>query len=217
MTFSTAHWPYVERISGDVTGVTGDITSHSPCSRGDVSLANVPLTLTNGDNFLSAQTIDLVNTVFISDGKMQPLFAFEASVITESCKASWQPSQNPSCPAQTWAFVAILCPCVHTYGDAIVSNSVFEERFLSRPPLQSVEGEDQSLWFSLAGDNPSFPGMDCTAPSGHRRSRYEILRPKKCLWLWLFRREGNFQRPRPFFGQPGGFPAPHRLGPNQRH
>lgn len=66
-----------------------------------------------------------------------------------------------------WALEASLYPCVHAYGSAGVSKSIFEEHIVTtiRLPFMSV---GDSFRFSLAGNYPSMPGTDCT-PSNLRQ------------------------------------------------
>lgn len=119
------------------------------------------LTLLSGDMLVSAEDADLEFQYY---GQVQPVFAFKALMTTNKCKNSGKPSPDliPSCILQPWAFVGILYPCIRTYSGTKVFNSVFEERVVSTVPLLSMVNGGQTLRFSLAGDYPSFPGLDCT-------------------------------------------------------
>ncbi|KAJ9611536.1 hypothetical protein H2200_004720 [Cladophialophora chaetospira] len=87
-----------------------------------------------------------------------PLFSFEALMI--NCKGSANKTTG-ICETGPWAFRAALYPCINTYGDVKVSKSILQEQKLSttRVPFMGMNG---GFYFSLAGEYPSFPGLDCT-------------------------------------------------------
>jgi hypothetical protein len=91
---------------------------------------------------------------------MQYLHTFDTLMINTMPCSSSAVDGNQSCPLKPWAVRCSLYPCLHTYGGNI-SQSVLDERIISTTPLpfMNMNGGD---YFSLAGNHPSFPSIDCT-------------------------------------------------------
>lgn len=138
------------------------------------SLKGVPMTTADGQAFSSADV-----TQFIYNEEVRPLFMLEALMLTNKCKPiDGKTTSRPDCSPAAWAFIATLYPCIHTYGSANVSNTVLEERILSTTALQFMNmSGSNSLRFSLVGDFPSFPGIDCTPSRGPEGNKTQATSP----------------------------------------
>jgi hypothetical protein len=107
---------------------------------------------TQYSSLFSAGGVDIENTEAAS------LYAFEAIMI--NCQGVLNKTTT-TCKTGPWAFRADLYPCVHTYGNVNISRSVLTQELLAttRVPFMNMNNGD---YFSLAGDFPSFDGVDCT-------------------------------------------------------
>ena len=134
-----------------------DIT-HSLTGNGTENHYELPSGLATGDA-----------TLFVSAGsgtgntEDAPLFSFETVMI--KCKGGGNASTAACMQTEPWAFRATLYPCIHTYGKVSISKTILGEELLSTTRLPFMNMSD-GLYFSLAGNVPSFPGIDCT-PSNH--------------------------------------------------
>ncbi len=111
----------------------------------------------------------------IGDTSHAPLFTYEAIMI--NCKSPRNETTGTCAQTGPWAFRATLYLCVHTYGNVQISKSVLQEQKLSttRVPFMNMSG---GLYFSLAGDYPSFPGLDCSpneTPEGNKTIPTSLL------------------------------------------
>lgn len=130
------------------------------------SMQGVPITTIHG-NALSS--VDITQLFYLQETR--PLFVFEVLMSTDKCKNGGRLTTDVDCMTEAWAFIATLYPCIRTYGNAKVSESVFEERTLSTTALQFTQVNQGPPQFSLAGDYPSFSGTDCTSsqsPQGNK-------------------------------------------------
>lgn len=109
-----------------------------------------------GTNVLTTATIDPK-----ANDQITPLLTLEALMITGNCSRTKSAPEN-NCSITPWAIRASLSPCIHMYGNVSFSNSIFEEHILSTTMLPFVP---EVSYYSLAGDYPSLPGIDCS-PSG---------------------------------------------------
>ncbi|KAL8992736.1 MAG: hypothetical protein Q9169_006879, partial [Polycauliona sp. 2 TL-2023] len=89
-----------------------------------------------------------------------PLFVLETLMVVSDC--GFKDPQD--CSTTPFAIRAFLSPCIQAYGHVNITNAEFEEHVMSTTmlPFNSVLG-----FYSLAGDYPSQPGIDC-APSEYR-------------------------------------------------
>ena len=92
------------------------------------------------------------------------LFAFDALMINVHCNSSTL-EHSGECATLPWAARSSLYPCVHTYSNAKISASTLAEQIIltNRIPFMNMS---EGLYFSLAGNHPSIPTVDCT-PSEH--------------------------------------------------
>ncbi|KAK8071191.1 Zinc-binding oxidoreductase protein [Apiospora hydei] len=75
------------------------------------------------------------------------LFAFQALMVALDCDGNTSTPSELACRTGARAFNVSLSPCLHTYGNVTYTDGIFSETF------------------SLAGNHPSIPGLDCS-PSG---------------------------------------------------
>ena len=93
-----------------------------------------------------------------SEDQKTPLLTLEALMVTINCSGLELASKH-ECSIKPWAFRASLSPCLHMYGNVRFSNSIFEEHILQTTMLPFVP---QIGYYSLAGDYPSLPDIDCS-------------------------------------------------------
>jgi hypothetical protein len=81
------------------------------------------------------------------------------------------------CGAKPWAFSASLYPCIQTYGGVNISRSQLQQDVLSttKLPLINVRGP----YYSLAGDLPSLPGVDCSPAASLQGRKTQATRQLK--------------------------------------
>jgi hypothetical protein len=94
-------------------------------------------------------------------GEDSNLFTFDALMINAHCNSSTL-KYCEKCPTLPWAVRCSLYPCVHTYSNVKISASTLAEQITLTNRIPFIEG----LYFSLAGNYPSIPTVDCT-PSEH--------------------------------------------------
>ena len=111
----------------------------------------------------------LTTAAISSHGKDQetPLLALEALMVTVNCSGATSASED-ECSIKPWAFRASLSPCIQKYGNVRFSNSIFEEDVLSTTWLPFVP---EILYYSLAGDYPSLPDIDCSPSESLQENR----------------------------------------------
>ena len=129
---------------------TEDI-SHTIIGNGTSLNYTLPSGASTGDSVL-------FSTVVVDD--MQYLGTFDALMLnTVPCNSSTVDGDQP-CPFKPWAVRCSLYPCIQTYGGN-VSQYVLDERIISTTPLPFMD-MNEGDYFSLAGNHPSFPSIDCT-------------------------------------------------------
>ena len=122
------------------------------------SLETWNYTLPSGIVLPGIRTLTTAAVIPKSEDQKTPLLTLEALMVTDNCSGS-EPLSEDGCSIRPWAFRASLSPCLHTYGDVRVSNSIFEEHILSTTMLPFVS---EIGYYSLAGDYPSRPDVDCS-------------------------------------------------------
>ncbi|KAL9616257.1 MAG: hypothetical protein Q9160_008863 [Pyrenula sp. 1 TL-2023] len=96
----------------------------------------------------------------------RPLSDIKGLIVNDRCPNS----MDRGC-ASPWAFSAQLYPCVRAYGDVHVSNSVLQEHIVSAMAIPYKNFTNLSGGYSLAGNYPSLPGIDCTPSSGRQGNK----------------------------------------------
>ncbi|KAL9623683.1 MAG: hypothetical protein Q9160_002139 [Pyrenula sp. 1 TL-2023] len=124
----------------------------------------------NGDSYLSIDTESIVLvsadiTDFLGYSVDRPLLMLDVLMFIINCEGNSETSTS-HCVRRPWASNASLYPCVHTYGEVYVSNSIFHETIMSKTalPFASMNLGPTDHDYSLAGDFASFAGVNC-APS----------------------------------------------------
>ena len=103
----------------------------------------------------------------IADSLYLPLFEFQALQINFTGTSG---DDTPS----AWAYNAKLHPCIKAYGGSNISQSVLREDVLSSVHLPYVSETEADAYFSLAGNYPPRPEVDCSpvkTPQGKKTVR----------------------------------------------
>lgn len=85
------------------------------------------------------------------------LFDFEVLAMTTDCKDPFTDEGSQHCSVRPFAARVSISPCVISYGNASVSNSILWEQVISTSMLPSTGGSYLSV-----GNSSSFPATDCS-------------------------------------------------------
>lgn len=163
--------------SGNCT-FTGTYSSLEMCSsvqdissqiteRGDFD----PGVYIGGGNVLTTAPVDGDRIKFTED---RPMFAMEVLMVDLDCHDIRKDTlfDRAECLSRPKAFHVAFSPCIHTYSDVSYSNAIFNERVVSTNLLAAIQlgSTGRTEYYSLAGDFPSYPGVNCT-PSDSPKGR----------------------------------------------
>lgn len=124
-----------------------------------------------------------------------PMFSMEILMAGRKCK--YEVKTNPSqstCTTEGRAFYAALSPCAHTYGNISYSNAIFKQQLLSTHMLAATKVDSLSSstgYYSLAGDFPPYPGVDCTPSKSPRGRKLRPTSPLSNGLRYAHRRPGD--------------------------
>ncbi|KAI0440456.1 hypothetical protein F4803DRAFT_527082 [Xylaria telfairii] len=131
-----------------------------------------------GGYVLTTAPIDINRMKFSAD---RPMFAMEVLMDHLDCKDAGEETPSElNCVFSPKAFHVTFSPCVHTYKNTSYSNAILNENVASTATLAAVQlvNSNTTNYYSLAGDLPSSPPVDCT-PSDSPQGRY--IQPTRLL------------------------------------
>ncbi|MCJ1440581.1 MAG: hypothetical protein MMC23_001066 [Stictis urceolatum] len=134
----------------------------------------------NGTAMLTTALVDSQ-----SDIEERPLIGFEALMINSKCTTTKAGgAYRYQCSNTPFAFTANLYPCVHTYGNVSIKRFNLQEQIISTSRLP-FNNNTNVPYYSLVGDIPFFPGVDCTPlayPQGKKNLSTSLL-PNGLRWI----------------------------------
>ncbi|KAL9117633.1 MAG: hypothetical protein Q9187_005828 [Circinaria calcarea] len=143
-------------ICSSIEDISHLISGHG--NIGDSSYETWNYRLPSGLQLLGNSALTTAAIGLRGEDQDKSLLTLEALMITMNCSAA-RPESKDECIFKPWAIRASLSPCIHTYGNVRISNSIFEEHILSTMMLPYVP---DIQYYSLAGDYPSFPDINCS-------------------------------------------------------
>lgn len=124
-----------------------------------------------GGNILTTAPGDGDQIKFTED---RPMFAMEVLMVGLDCHDIRKDTlfDRAECLSRPKAFHVAFSPCIHTYSEVSYSNAIFNERVVSTNLLAAIQlgSTGRTEYYSLAGDFPSYPGVNCT-PSDSPKGR----------------------------------------------
>ncbi|KAJ2994366.1 hypothetical protein NUW58_g1577 [Xylaria curta] len=125
-----------------------------------------------GGHVLTTAPIDGDRNKFRED---RPMFSMEVLMVGLDCNTTSKdtPPDKADCLPHPKAFHVALSPCIRTYSDASHLNAIFNERVVSTDNLAAIQlrSTGRTEYYSLAGDFPSYPGVDCIPSDSPRGSK----------------------------------------------
>ncbi|KAI0967777.1 hypothetical protein F4678DRAFT_482803 [Xylaria arbuscula] len=151
---------FVRDVSDKVTGGDGVQSDNYTLPSGVYITRN---------NALATMPTDVDVGSFSED---QPMFAMDILMARLNCEYDGKAILGGL--TEPRAFHVTLSPCIHAYDNISYINAIFDEHVVSTHLLAAVElYHEFSSYYSLAGDFPSSPGIDCTPSKSPQGSKVQ--------------------------------------------